>query len=170
MSAPTPMPMEERGVNTDRGDQNREIKNSNDNLDLLEKELAESENRLAGLKQPLAAERMEQIQKTVRARRRPSGKGRTAPAQPPKPEPRSRTGTASASQTARIPRTVEPPRPPPAQPKRPKIAANPIPLRRIIDRQNYAERAEKEEEQKQDTDREREKEEQERERKPDRER
>jgi hypothetical protein len=59
--------MERRGIKTDRGDQNRRIKTSNDNLALAKKELAESEKHLAELKQQLAAERMEQIQKTVRA-------------------------------------------------------------------------------------------------------
>jgi len=81
--------MERRGVKTNRGDQNREIKNANDNIDLLKKELAESQNRLAGLKQQLAAERMEQIQKTVRAVDAAYGKAgqRQAPAPERAPEP-----------------------------------------------------------------------------------
>jgi hypothetical protein len=59
--------MERRGIKTDRGDQNRRIKATNDNLAHLQSELAESEERLAELKKQLVAERMEQIQKTVRA-------------------------------------------------------------------------------------------------------
>jgi len=62
--------MERRGVKTDRGDQNRKIKNANDNIDLLKKELAKSEKQLAELKQQQAAERAERregIQRTVRA-------------------------------------------------------------------------------------------------------
>jgi MobA/MobL family protein len=86
--------MERRGVKTDRGDQNRQIKNANDNIDLLKKELAESEKRLEGLKQRLAverAERMERIQKTVRALKAAYGEAGQrhvpAPHRPPEPEP-----------------------------------------------------------------------------------
>jgi len=57
--------MERRGVPSDRAQQNRDIKTANDNLELAKKELAESEQRLAGLRKQRAAERMEEIQKTV---------------------------------------------------------------------------------------------------------
>jgi hypothetical protein len=57
--------MERRGIDTDRGDQNRRIKAANDDLALLKSKLTESEKRLAELKQQLADERAEQIQKTV---------------------------------------------------------------------------------------------------------
>jgi hypothetical protein len=58
--------MERRGIDSDRGNQNRRIKAANDDLALLKKELTESEKRLAELRRQLAAERMEQIQNTVR--------------------------------------------------------------------------------------------------------
>jgi len=59
--------MEQRGITTDRGDQNRRVKSANDNMAALKKELSGIEERLAELKRQLAAERMEQIQKTVSA-------------------------------------------------------------------------------------------------------
>jgi MobA/MobL family len=83
--------MERRGINTDRGDQNRRIKSTNDNLALLKQELAESEKRLAELKQQQAGERVEQIQKTVRAVdavwKNAEGRWPPTPEGPPEPEP-----------------------------------------------------------------------------------
>jgi hypothetical protein len=149
--------MDQRGVPSNRAQQNRDIKAINDNLATLENELAESEQRLAVLRRQLAAERMEQIQKTVRHAdtvwERAEERMRLLPRPEPPPEP-------------------EPP--PPAKPSEPPAPTAPPRLREpnryaaIIDKQNFAARAE--EEQKQKADREREKEEQERERKPDRER
>jgi hypothetical protein len=86
--------MERRGINTDRGDQNRRIKATNDNMADLQDELAESENRLAELKKQLVAERMEQIQKTVRAVNaayenveQPQAPAKERPQEPEPPEP-----------------------------------------------------------------------------------
>jgi len=59
--------MEDQGIHSDRGDENRRIKEANDNLALLKKELAESERRLAELRREQLAERMERIEKIVRA-------------------------------------------------------------------------------------------------------
>ena len=64
---PNAQALEDQGIPTDRGDQNRRIKSNNDNLDLAKKDLADSEKRLAALRRRFAAERMEQIQKTFRA-------------------------------------------------------------------------------------------------------
>jgi len=153
---PGPKGMHHRGVSSDRVQQNRDIKNSNDNLALLEKELAESEQRLAALRQQLAAERMEQIQKTVRhaddvwERAEERQRQLLKPEPPTEPEP---------------PAPSKPPEPPAPTPPRQR---GPSHYAALIDKQNYKGRAE--EEQKQKADREREKEEQERERKPDRER
>jgi hypothetical protein len=161
--------MDQRGAPSDRAQQNRDIKSANDNLALLKNELAEFQNRLAGLRQQQAAERgerMEQMQKTVRAVdafwKGAAGQP-PAPDRPPEPEPRAPSPTPE--------RAAEPE--PPAPAKQPGLPA-PTPRRRppshyaVIDRQKYDERAE--EEQKKDSERAREKEEQERERKPDRDR
>ena len=59
--------MERHGFTSDRAQRNRDINAANDNWADLQNELAESEKRLAALRKQLAAERMEQIQKTVRA-------------------------------------------------------------------------------------------------------
>src|ERR1039458_4769949 len=64
---PSGKQIEHRGKNSDRAQKNRDTKAANDNMDALKKELADSEKRLAELRRQLAAERMEQIQKTVRA-------------------------------------------------------------------------------------------------------
>jgi len=64
---PAAKEMEQRGSPSDRAQKNRDTKAANDNMDALKKELADSEKRLAELRRQLAAERMEQIQKTVRA-------------------------------------------------------------------------------------------------------
>jgi hypothetical protein len=87
--------MEQRGITTDRGDQNRRVKSANDNMAALKKELSGIEERLAELKRQLAAERIEQIQKTVRAadavweqaeqRHAPVPQAAVAPLQPPGP-------------------------------------------------------------------------------------
>lgn len=88
--------MERRGITTDRGDQNRRIKATNDNLALAKKELAGSEQRLAELRNQLAAEQMEQIRKTVRAAdavwekvEQAGTPGPDAPPEPPQGEPPS---------------------------------------------------------------------------------
>lgn len=59
--------MDERGDRSDRAHQNRDIKADNDNMALLKNELTESETRLVQLRRQLASERMEHIQKTIRA-------------------------------------------------------------------------------------------------------
>jgi len=59
--------MERQGTPSDRAKRNRDIKATNDNLAFAKIELAESQKRLAELRRQLAAERMEEIQKTVRA-------------------------------------------------------------------------------------------------------
>jgi hypothetical protein len=64
---PSGLEIEHRGQASDRAQKNRDIKAINDNIELLKQELAESEKRLAELRQQQTAERMEQIQKTVRA-------------------------------------------------------------------------------------------------------
>ena len=64
---PSGKQIEHRGKNSDRAQKNRDIEVANDNMADLKKELAGIEERLAELKLQLAAERMEQIQKTVRA-------------------------------------------------------------------------------------------------------
>jgi len=64
---PAAKEMEQHGMTSDRAQRNRDITAANDNLADLQNELAESEKRLAELKKQLVAERMEQIQKTVRA-------------------------------------------------------------------------------------------------------
>jgi uncharacterized coiled-coil protein SlyX len=90
---PDAQAMEDQGKRTDRGDMNREIKADNDNLALLEKELAESEKRIAELRRQLATERMEEIQKTVRhadavwERAAERQRQASTPEPPPEPEP-----------------------------------------------------------------------------------
>ena len=64
---PNAQALEDAGIYTDRGDQNRRIKSNNDNLALAKKDLADSEKRLAALRRRFAAEQMEKIQKIVRA-------------------------------------------------------------------------------------------------------
>jgi len=59
--------MEQRGKPSDRARQYRNIEAANDDLALAKKELRASEKRLVELKRQLAAERVEKIQKTVRA-------------------------------------------------------------------------------------------------------
>ena len=79
--------MEDKGIRTDRGDQNRRIKSNNDNLKLAKKDLADCEKRLAALRQRLAAERMEKIQNTVRAVKGIRVKPEQPPARKLPPEP-----------------------------------------------------------------------------------
>jgi hypothetical protein len=64
---PSGKQIEHRGKNSDRAQKNRDIEAANDNMADLKKELAGIEERLAELKRQLVAERIEQIQKTVRA-------------------------------------------------------------------------------------------------------
>ena len=64
---PSGQEIEKRGDQSDRAQQNRDIKNANDEMELLEKELAETEKRIAELKAQLAGERMGRIQNTVSA-------------------------------------------------------------------------------------------------------
>ena len=89
---PNAQAMEDAGISTDRGDQNRRIKSNNDNLALAKQDLADCEKRLAALRRRAAAERMEQIQKTVRAAKdfweKPEGSWPPAPEpEPPAPPP-----------------------------------------------------------------------------------
>jgi hypothetical protein len=147
---PSAKEMDQRGVFSDRAKQNRDIKATNDNLAGLENELAESEERLAELWRQLASERMEQIQKTVRHADAVWKGAEQREAPPPDLEP---------------PAPAKPPEPPAPTPRRRGSSH----YASLVDKQNYAARAE--EEQKQKADREREKEEeQERQRKRDRER
>jgi ATP-dependent exoDNAse (exonuclease V) alpha subunit len=147
--------IEERGNHSDRAQMNRDIKADNDNLALVENEIAESEKRLGELRRQLAAERMEQIQKIVRAADAVWTKAEQQhppePDPPPAPEP---------------PAPTKQPEPSSGSPRQP----GPNRYADLIDRQKYAERA-NEDEEKQKADREREKDEdKERERKRDRER
>src|ERR1022692_610811 len=64
---PSGKQIEHRGKNSDRAQKNRDIEAANDNMADLKKELAGIEERMAELKRQLVAERIEQIQKTVRA-------------------------------------------------------------------------------------------------------
>ena len=111
---PTGKKMEERGDVSDRAQKNRDIKATNDNIELLEKELAESEERLADLKRQLVAERIERIQKIARAANALWQKAEQRWGQPttteraPEPEP-------SAKQ----------PEPPAATPRRPSRRRQP---------------------------------------------
>ena len=92
---PAAKEMEQRGSPSDRAQKNRDTKAANDNMDALKKELADSEKRLAELRRQLAAERMERIQKTVRAadavweqaeqRQAPVPQAALPPLQPPVP-------------------------------------------------------------------------------------
>jgi hypothetical protein len=95
---PNAQALEDQGIRTDRGDQNRRIKSNNDNLNLAKKDLADSEKRLAALRRRFAAEQMEQIQKTVSAADTlwkkgldqpdtPSPPDRPPEQKPPEPEP-----------------------------------------------------------------------------------
>ena len=106
---PNAKEMDERGEPSDRAQQNRDIKADNDNLALLKKELADSEKRLAELRQQLAAERIEQIQKTVKAAdafwNKDEGRWPPAPERPPEPpapptppEPQPPRGRPSAAE------------------------------------------------------------------------
>jgi hypothetical protein len=98
---PAAREMEQRGVPSDRVQKNRDITAANDNMALLKSELAESEKLLAELKRQLAAERMEQIQKTVRAVNAAYQKAERpqapAPERPPEPEPPAKPPELPAS-------------------------------------------------------------------------
>jgi MobA/MobL family len=174
--------MDQRGVTSDRVQQNRDIKTANDNMALLKTELAESENRVAELRRQQAAERMEQIQKTVRAADAVWEKAEQRP--PPAPEPPAAPVT-QPEPTTPSPRPREPSRyadlddqqKRAAELQAPAKQPEPAPTQRsrgpshyadLINKQNYAERA-KEEERKQEAERDPEKE-KERERKRERER
>ncbi len=154
---PNAKEMEDRGSPSDRAQQNRDIKAANKMMDRLKKELAESQTRLIQLRRQRSGERMEEIQKTVRAADAiwEKAEQRQAPTPEPPPEP---------------PPPVKQPEP---SPPRTPLPSGPAPRRRppssydLIDKQNYAERAAKaaeEEQKKRDAEREREKDE--RERKP----
>jgi len=97
---PNAQAMEDKGIRTDRGDLNRRIKSNNDNLKLAKKDLADCEKRLAALRQRSAAERMERIQKTVRAVRgiREKPEERQAPTQERPSEPPDRPPRPSTSE------------------------------------------------------------------------
>ena len=213
--------MQRRGTSHDRFRQNRDIKAANDEMALLKTELVESQKRLSGLRRQLAAEQIEQIQKTVRhadaiweesERRWPPPPEPPAPATEPEPTaPTPPRRPTAAERIEQIQKTIhaadavwkkgeqpqaptpEPDSPVPTEPPAPtsEHPAEPVPsapppvpsgpvTRRLppsryalIDKQNYAARA-KEEEEKKKADRERdkdkEKEKDERERDPDRER
>ena len=147
---PNAQAMEDKGIRTDRGDQNRRIKSNNDNLKLAKKDLADCEKRLAALRQRAAAERMEEIQKTVRAvkgiREKPEQRPSPARKRPPESEPpdrpprRPRPSAAERMKQiqktvrhadkiweeaeARRPHTPEPPpEPEPTPPKQPEPPA-----------------------------------------------
>jgi len=104
--------MEQRGKPSDRARVYRNIEAANENLVLLKKELAASEKRIAELRRQLASERMDQIQKTVRATQgvpeqpqapeRPKEPETPAPAkQPEPPEPKPRRHRPSAAERVR---------------------------------------------------------------------
>jgi hypothetical protein len=127
--------MERRGIPTDKGEQNRQIKASNDNIDLLKNELAGIEERLAELKQQQAAERagrMQRIQKTVRAADAIWEQAEPRQAQPP-PEPEPPAAARAPELIAPILELPVPtlgrpaePEPPPAPPT-PERAPEPAP-------------------------------------------
>ena len=135
---PDAQAMEDQGIHTDRGDQNRRIKAGNDNMALLQKDLAESEKRLAELQKQLVAERAEQIQKTVQAadavwkkteERWPRPPEPPAPDHPPEPEPPE----------------PEPPAPiPPPVPSGPAPRGHPPAKYADLDQQTSAERTKEE--------------------------
>ena len=102
---PTAQALEDQGVPTDRGDQNRRIKSANHNLALAKEDLANSEKRLAALKQRFAAERMEEIQKIVRAVREVD------------------TVRKKDEGSLPLPREPEPPAPPTPTPRRSRLTA-----------------------------------------------
>ena len=104
--------MEERGDVSDRAQKNRDIKSTNDNIELLEKELAESEQRLAELKQQQAAERMGQIQKTIRAADAVWKKAEErwpSPDRPPEPQPPAPVPPLQPQGPSPYPETSAPP-------------------------------------------------------------
>jgi hypothetical protein len=109
---PNAQAMEDMGIRTDRGDQNRRIKSNNDNLNLAKKDLADCEKRLAALRRRAAAERMEQIQKIVRAVKgiREKPEERQAPTQrrPSEPldQPPRRPRPSAAERMEQIQKTV----------------------------------------------------------------
>ena len=111
---PDAQAMEDQGIRTDRGDQNRRIKAANDDMALAKKELAESEKRLAELKRQLAAERMEQIEKSVQAAdafwNKAEGRWPPTPERPPEP-----------------PDPDQPPEPKPPEPEPPPPPTPPVP-------------------------------------------
>jgi hypothetical protein len=147
---PNAQAMEDKGIRTDRGDQNRRIKSNNDNLKLAKKDLADCEKRLAALRQRAAAERMEEIQKTVRAvkgiREKPEQRPSPTRQRSPEPQPPDRPRPSAAERMeqiqktvrhadkiweeaeARRPTTPEPPEPPAATPERPPEPATPAPV------------------------------------------
>ena len=90
--------MEQRGKPSDRARVYRNIEAANDDMALLKRELRASEKRLIELKRQLGTERMNQIQKTVRAvkgiREKPERPEGPAPEPEPsatQPEPPDRT-------------------------------------------------------------------------------
>lgn len=144
---PNAQALEDAGIHTDRGDQNRRIKSANQNLALAKADLANSEKRLAALKQRFAAERMEEIKRTFQAADAVWTREEQAPAQqrppkpgPPEPTPPRRRLTA-AERIEQIQKTVHaadavwkkdeprPASPPerPAEPEPPAKEAEPAP-------------------------------------------
>jgi hypothetical protein len=153
---PSAQALEDQGIPTDRGDQNRRIKSANHNLALAKKDLADSEKRLAALKQRFAAERMEQIKKTFRVADSVWNRDTPGPDHPPEPparqpEPPSpsppRHRPSAAERVAQIQKTVHaadalwkkddprPAHPPerPAEPEPPAPAKEPEPKPREPD-------------------------------------
>jgi hypothetical protein len=110
---PSTQALEDQGIPTDRGDQNRRIKSNNDNLALAKQDLADSEKRLAALRRLYAAEQMEQIRKTVSVadavwNKEPDQPGTPGPPDrplkpsPPEPEPRVQTQPRRPTAAERI--------------------------------------------------------------------
>jgi len=142
---PNTQALEDAGIPTDRGDQNRRIKSNNDNLNLAKQDLADSEKRLAALKQRFAAERMEQIKRTFRVADSIWNRDTPGPDHPPEPQPPARQPEppsptphwrrpSAAERVAQIQKTVhaadalwkkdEPrPDPPPERPAEPELPA-----------------------------------------------
>jgi hypothetical protein len=107
--------MEDAGIHTDRGDQNRRIKAANDNLALAKRDLAECDKRIEELRRQLAVERMEEIQRTVRAAdafwKKEGQRPAPAPERPPEPEPPAPTPRpprpSAAERMEQIQKTVQ---------------------------------------------------------------
>ena len=112
--------MERHGFTSDRAQRNRDINAANDNLADLQNELAESEKRLAALRKQLAAERMEQIQKTVRAADAvwEEPEGRSPPAPVARALARAEEGTTDR------PLELKPPAPAQERPQEPEPPPN----------------------------------------------